>query len=309
MFGVAVGAYFSLRASDYPARWLGEDHSILIMRDTRWCLVIWSFPPEDFEPVDWGHSMTRTSPSLVQSQNCGFMAAPSTLSNTRKIDAHSSYLLSSTNWYFFGDAERMFMLGGVATGLCLLFQGYVLVTKRRKSFVRIAGILGPICSLIPYFFYIPLNTLKSEDNQIWIRFPALYELATMSLLLAALIIVLNVALVGFIVGMCDCCTGTCPGFSNCSCEYTLQLVDPACYCNGICCGLLWFFIVFALVGNFSLAFNFDFDFRLDFSFSIYLEVLKVLTWISLTTDLVAGLICLRWMCQGCPAADEDESRV
>eukprot|EP00435_Cladocopium_sp_Y103_P074646 s119_g50.t1 len=266
MFGVAVGVYFSVKASEYPARWLHEDTGFFVFEKTRRCLVIWGSAPEDFDPVaplqeflqelqesqqeaydirELGQ-MTRTSLSRVQSQNCGFM------------------------------------------------PGSLLVAKRRKDFVRIARKLGPICSLIPYFFYIPLNTQKSEDNQIWIRFPAFYQGATTFLFLTAFVIVLNVAC----VGMIHCCRGT-----------TLQDVSCAFIAAFLFCVLLCLVVVIALVADFSLAFSFDFDFRLDFSFSIYLEVLKVLTWVSLTTDLVAGLICLHWMCKGCPAADEDESRV
>ena len=76
----------------------------------------------------------------------------------------------------------LLLLGGVATALSVVFEGCLLIAKLVD--VPKAWWFS-LLSLIPYFFYIPLNTQVSDDQQVWIRFPALYETAALLLIVAA----------------------------------------------------------------------------------------------------------------------------
>jgi len=294
MFVLAVGAYFSVRASDYPARWMTE-YKVLVHKQ---CMLIWKSAPEEFFPVgplspNSRHEMSGKYLTDFESQGCGFLSTSST--SLRFIDAYTSSFLTS-QVRIINDVinpENTFMVGGLAAGLCLLLEGCLLALKRRKYYARTARLGSSFFSVMPYFFYLPLNSQKSEDNLIWIRLPGAYELAASFLFFSAAVNVMSLGC----AGICRIC-----GEKECSqqclwCSFLFFYVP------------LWVFLVVVVVMNFNSWPSFDLDFHFDFSFSIYLEVLTVLTWVALATDLVAGLTCLRWMCEGCQSADEDGDQV
>ena len=302
MFVGAVVAYFVMTASDYPARWLVDTNHVLF-DSYRQCLLIGLSPHEDFQPQDYLR-LNHVSISLVQRKNCGF----SDHGRVVQIEASMSSLFTTPADEIRNDERvrgidpvRLFMVGGVASALCLLLEACLLLAARRD--VKMPWIVRNCVNMVPYFFYMPLNSQKSEDNQIWIRFPAFYSpVASFAFVTAPL------------VGATFCCVGvrlihnhnsvTDPKFSI---DELLQVPcgECCCVCGSFLFALLWKWIVIALAMNFSISFSFDFDFDFDFSFSICLEVLKVLTWVALATDLAAGLIFLRGACKCCQSADTD----
>ena len=134
--------------------------------------------------------------------------------------------------------------------------------------------------MIPYFFYVPLNSLKSENDQIWVRFPALYE-QTASLLFVA-------------APFCFASTGFFAVMARCKRDSCVQWLFLICLiCQGLIFLLLWLMILFALYTDFRSVLSFQFDFDLVFSFSVPMEILPVLTWVALAIDLATSL-AERW---------------
>ncbi|CAE7273168.1 unnamed protein product [Symbiodinium sp. CCMP2456] len=263
--------------------WLIEDSGFVIFRKHRGCLLVELSPPDEYHTIFRPKEKNSLRPDH-NSENCGFIDHEedewfSGRVSVFQIHGNVSSLL--TNQYsFLGQAHGsmgaesydvnpgyLLLLGGVATALSVVFEGCLLIAK----FVDVPKAWWfSLLSLIPYFFYIPLNTQVSENQQVWIRFPALYEMAALLLIVAAAFVSFAACALACICASITCC-GTCGIMSG----YALLLL-----------------VMIALWTNFTFPASFDFYFDFDFSFSTYLEILKVLTWTAMLSDLIAFIAFL-----------------
>ncbi|CAE7896715.1 unnamed protein product [Symbiodinium microadriaticum] len=278
MFVVAALACFALIRSDYPSRWLVEDsESAVFARKHRGCLLIEFSAPDEYHTIYRPTEKNSLRPD-ENSENCGFIDHEEDEWFSGRVSVfqvHGNVSSLLTNQYsFLGKAHAsmgaesyevnpgyLLLLGGVATALSVVFEGCLLIAKLVD--VPKAWWFS-LLSLIPYFFYIPLNIQVSENQQVWIRFPALYETAALLLIVAAAF--LSVAACAL---ACICASG----------EMLSMQGIIGCGMCGIMTGYgLLLLVLIALYTNFTFPASFDFDFDFDFSFSIYMEILKVLTW-------------------------------
>lgn len=310
MFVVAALACFALVRSDYPSRWLVEDSEfVAFARKHRGCLLIEFSAPDEYHTIYRPTEKNSLRPD-ENSENCGFIDHEEDEWFSGRVSVfqvHGNVSSLLTNQYsFLGKAHAsmgaesyevnpgyLLLLGGVATALSVVFEGCLLIAKLVD--VPKAWWLS-LLSLIPYFFYIPLNTQVSENQQVWIRFPALYETAALLLIVAAAF--LSVAACAL---ACICASGEWHGHHHHQHHHhhhhRHRHYDHPCIIGCGMCGImtgygLLLLVLIALYTNFTFPASFDFDFDFDFSFSIYMEILKVLTWTAMGTDLIAFIAFL-----------------